>query len=334
MIFDLIKIPHLEEGYLLWREETPFAATNVFLRQTGERHTIEVDDLIPYFLEDSAYDAVLTGVDLQTDMLTVAFRKLQGIGDDTLVVQYDTGANDRLIYLVQLLVKRDGIDLLLVKLRMGQFGCQVSVVGEQQHTRRVTVQTTYRIDTLGAGRTNDIDHRVTLLRVIGRGHRVLGFIKQDIDLAFPTNGLIMEAYVIRRKHLHAQTIRHLTIDRDHTGLDKIIGLTTGTYTGIGQVFIQTNRLRRIFVLLTIVLLFTFGIESVVAFRFVKRTTRTALAVLMKARTLLVAFALETRTGLVFAITLKTRTGLLSVSVKTRTRPAFSFIVGMIVKHVL
>ena len=98
----------MKESYFLRCEETPFAATYVFLGQTGKRDAVEVDDLIPYLLEDAANDAVLTGVNLQTDMLAVAFRELQGIGDDTLVVQYDTGANDGLIYFVQLLVERDG----------------------------------------------------------------------------------------------------------------------------------------------------------------------------------------------------------------------------------
>ena len=324
----------MEESYFLRCEETPFAATYVFLGQTGKRDAVEVDDLIPYLLEDAANDAVLTGVNLQADMLAVAFRELQGIGDDTLVVQYDTGANDGLIYFVQLLVERDSIDLLLMEFRMGQLGCQVTVVGEQQYARGVTVQTTNRIDTLGTCRTNDVDYRVTLLRVIGGSYGVLGFVKQDIDLALTANRLVMETYLIGRKYLHAQIIDYLTIDRDHSCLDKIIGLTTGTNAGIGQEFIQTNRLRRVFVLLTIVLLFTFGIESVVTFRFVKRTIGTALAVLTKARTLVVTFALKTGTGLMVAFTLKTRTSGLSVSMETRTRSAFRFIVGMIVKHVL
>ena len=215
-------------------------------------------------------------MDLQTDMFAIRFRELQRIRDDALVVQHYTGTDDCLVHFVQFAIQRHGVDLLLMELRMGQFSCQVSVIGQQENTGRITVQTTHRVDTLGASATNNINHGMTLLRIVGRGHCILGFIEQDIDLAFAANRLSVETHIIRRQHFSAQIIHGLTIDGDHTGLDEIICLTTGTDTCVCEVFIQTNRLRRILMLLTIDLLFMSGINSGIAFRFASERTIRAL----------------------------------------------------------
>ena len=91
-----LKLSHLQECDLFWGEETPFAATYVFLCQSGEGNTIEVDYLVSHFLEDSAYHAVLAGVNLQTNMFAVFFGEFQCIRNNTLIIQNDTITN--LIY--------------------------------------------------------------------------------------------------------------------------------------------------------------------------------------------------------------------------------------------
>ena len=149
---------------------------------------------------------------------------------------------------------------------MRQLSCQITIIGEQQNAGGVTVQTTYRIDALVASITHDVDHRVTLLRIIGRGDSILRLIEQDIHFTFATNGLTMETNIIRRQHFHAQIIYRHTIDGDHSCLNEIICLTTGTNTCVGKVFIETNRLGRIFVLLTISLLLAVRINTIVTFR--------------------------------------------------------------------
>ena len=271
-------------------------------------------------------------MDLQTDMTTIAFGELQGIGDDTLIVQYDSGAYNRLIYLIQLPIEGDGINLLLVEFRMRQLGGQISVIGQQQHSGRVTVQTTHRINTFRAGVPYDVDHRMALLRIVGRGHRVLRLIEQDIHLALTTNRLVMETDIIRRQHFGTQAVNSHTIDGDHAGLNKIIRLTTGTDTGIRQILIQTNRLGRIFVLLTIHLLFTIGIQTVVTFRFSSERSLRALPVERSLRALTIETKLFRSTLPVLSTESRTSRCRLCFTAKTRTGSALTFVVQIVVVH--
>ena len=346
----------MEEGNFLRCEETPFAATDVLLGQSGKGHAVEVDHLVPYFLEDTAYDAVLSGVDLQTDMTAVRFGELESVGRDALVVQYDAGTNDRLIHLFQLAVERNGVDLLLVELGMGQLGCQITVIGEQQHTGRVAVETTYRVDALGTGVTDDINDRMTFLRVISRGDGVLGFVEQNIYLALTANRLVMETDIIRRQHFDAEVIDGHPIDGDDTCLNEIICLTTRAYTCVSKELVQTYRLGRILVLLTIDLLLVRRIDAVIAFGTLSERTVRALGALTAERTLrtivvvrtlrtartigtfttertLRTLAVETKgfRSVVVSLTGKSRTSRyrLTLSAKTRTGSAFAFIVGIV-----
>ena len=136
----------------------------------------------------------------------------------------------------------------------------------------------------------------------------------------------METDIIRQQHFGTQAIYGHTVDGDHTCLDKIICLTTAADTGVSEVLVQTNRLGRIFVLLTIDLLFVCGIKTVVTFRFTSERFMRAFGTLCtkteRLRFTLTVFAAETRTS----------TYRLSFSAETRTRSAFS-IVGIVVKHV-
>ena len=145
----------------------------------------------------------------------------------------------------------------------------------------------------------------------------------------------METHLIRRQYFGAEVIDYLTIDGDDTGLNEIIGLTARTDTCVRQELIQTNRLRRVLVLLTVVLLLALGIESVVTLRF---EMATLLAVLMKTGTLLIALSVEAGTLLIaLSVEAGTRRAVLSESrlfaftTETRTRPTLPFIVG--IKHV-
>ena len=263
----------MEHSYFFRCEEAVFAPAHVLFGKSGKGNTVEVHHFIADFLKNTAYDTVLTGVNLQTDVSAILFRELKCVRNDTFIIQHNTCANDSLVHLVQISIQRNGIDLLLMELRVRQFGSQVPIVGEEEDAGRVTVQTSHRIDTLSTGVTNDVDHRVTLLGIIRGGYRILRFIEEDIDLSLTTNRLVMETDIIGRKHFNTQVISGYTIDGDYACLNKIICLTTRANTSVCQVFIKTNRLRRIFVLLTIGLLFTGGIESVVTFTLQKAIVR-------------------------------------------------------------
>ena len=230
-----------------------------------------------------------------------------------------------------------------MEFRVSQFGCQVSVISKQKDTGSVSVQTANRIDTFCTCIADNIDHRVTLLRIIGGGDSILRFVEKDIYLALTADRLVMETDIIRRQHFGAQIVYGLAVDGNHACLDKIICLTTGTDTCISEVFIETDRFCRILMLLTINLLFMTGIDSGVTFRFTSeravrtlcalavRTLRTGLTVTGKMRT---GFAVtgKMRTG--FSVSGKTRTSraLCPFTVKTRSRTTLTFIVGIVVVH--
>ena len=335
----LLKRSHLEHRYLFGCEEAPFAASDVLLGQPGEGNAVEVNHLVTHFLKHTAYDAVLSGVDLQADVMTVSLGELECIGDDTFVVKHHAGTQDRLINRVEVAVQRSGIDLFLAELRVRQLGCQITVVGQEQHTGSVAIETSHRIDTLGAGVTNNVDNGLALLGIIGSGDSVLGLVEQYIYLALAANGLVVEAHFIGRQDFCTERIGYLSVDGDNTGLDEIIGLTTAADTGVGKEFVQTNRFSRILMLLMISLLLAVGIESVVAlnglvaertlrtvalFHVVGRTARALEAVGIESKGFRTTFTITGESG-----TLRDRSAL---TVETRTGSAFSLIVG--IKHVL
>ena len=75
---------------------------------------------------------------------------------------------------------------------MGQLAGQVTIVGEQEHTRGVAVQTTHGIDTLAAGILHEVHHRLAVLGVIAGGHIILGLVEEHIDLLLDGHELVVE----------------------------------------------------------------------------------------------------------------------------------------------
>ena len=137
-------------------------------------------------------------------MMTVSLGELECIGDDALIVKYDTCTKNGFVNRIEFAVQRSGIDFLLAELRMGQLGCQVTVVGQQQHTGGVAIETADRINTLSAGIANNVNHRFTLFGIVGRSDGVLGLVEQDIYFPFAANRLIVESYLIGRQHFRAE----------------------------------------------------------------------------------------------------------------------------------
>ena len=293
----------MQHSYLFGVEEAVFAASHVLLGQTGEGNAVEGYDFVAHFLKHTAHYAVLTRVDLQTDMLAILLRELQCIGDDTLVVKNHSGTKDSFIYLLQVAIQRSGVDLFLIEFGVRQFGSQVTIVGQQEHTCCVAVEATYRIDTLGTSVANDINYRVALLRIVGCSNGIFRLIEQDIHLMLAANGLVVETHLIGRQHFGTQRISHHAVDGNHTGLDKIIGLTTRADACVSQEFIQTNRFRRVFVLAVVGVTLLSGIYALIAFRFVE--TRT----LLRLFAIVVETAVACRTETVVTLALETRTGL-------------------------
>ena len=150
-----------------------------------------------------------------------------------------------------ILVKMHMIHLLLQELGMGEFAGHIAIVGEQEHTGGVAVETAHGIDALGTSILHEIHYGLALLRIVAGGDVIFRLVEKHIDFLFKAYGIVVELHLIGAEHFGAQLGNHLTIDRDYTCLDELISLPTRAHSGIGQIFIQTNRLIGIDVFLAI-----------------------------------------------------------------------------------
>jgi len=112
------------------------------------------------------------------------------------VVQLDTGRNLLHIGLGQIFIQVHMIYFLFQIFGMSQLRSQVTVIGEQQHARSITVQTAHRIDTLAASAFHQVHYGAACLRIIGSRHRIFRFVQQNIYLAFDADSLIVELHLI------------------------------------------------------------------------------------------------------------------------------------------
>ena len=124
---------------------------------------------------------------------------------------------------------------------MREFRGQFAVVGEQQHARGVAVEPSDGIDSLGTSVLHEFHHSLTVLRVVARGDGVFRLIEQHIDLLLHRDGLVVELHRVGAHHFRAEFLHHLTVHRDNSGLNEIVGLASAANAGIGQKFVQTHR---------------------------------------------------------------------------------------------
>ena len=193
------------------------------------------------------------------------------------------------------LVKEDMIDLLLEELRMRQFAGKLTVVGQQQHTGGVAVQTAYRIDALRTCVLHEIHHSLALLRIITGSDVVLRLVEQHIYFLLKCDRLIVELHDIGAEHLGAELCDDLVIDRHHTCLDELISFTTRADAGVGQIFVQTDRLVRVDVLL---LVLDTLLQAILSIGIVSRAVLSIAALtVVAALTVITALALLTITAL-------------------------------------
>ena len=293
-MISLLECTHAEHLHLFLGEEAPVATAYILLGEAGELHTVEAYDAVAKALEDTAHDAVLATVYLDAHLTLVGLMGiLDGIGLDLTVLKGDAFGN--LIHVVcgDILVEEHMIYLLLEEFGVGKLAGKVAVVGEQQHTGGIAVETANRIDALRTGVFHQVHDSLALLGVITGGDIILGLVEQHIYLLFKAYGLVVEHHLIRTRHLRAQFGNHLSVDRHHTCLDEGICLTTAANTGIGKILIETDGLIGIDVLLLVLNTFlqvVLGV-GVIARRMLTIATLLVTATLLVAATLLVTATL-------------------------------------------
>ena len=119
-----------------------------------------------------------------------------GVGFDFSVLEDDAVTN--LLYVVcgDVLVEVDVIDLLLQELWMGELRRHVAIVGEEEDSCGIAVETSYWVYSLFAAILDEVHNGFTLLWVVGCGYIVLWFVEEDVDFLLKADGLVVELYLI------------------------------------------------------------------------------------------------------------------------------------------
>ena len=200
------------------------------------------------------------------------------------------------------------INLLLQELRMSQLRSQVTIVGQKKHTCCITVETTYRIDTLRTNVLYEVHHSLALLRIITGCNIILRLVEQYVYLLLQSYRSVVELHLIGTKDLCTQLGNNLTIDCYQTCLDELISLTARAYTSIGEELVQAQWLCWVDVLL---LIFDTLLHAILSIWIVTRSvlTETATTVVAIATTLWTAI-----TATVVAITTLLRTTIAATTV--------------------
>ncbi len=310
LFLNLFKSTHTQHLHFLLGEETPIATAQVLLCQTGELHTVELNHTVAQMLEDAAHDTVLTAVNLNTHLTLIGVGSIfDSICMHLAISQFHTRSDLLDIMGGDVLIEEHVVHLLLQELGMREFAGQVAIVGEQQDTCSVAVETPYGIDTLGTNVLHQVHDGLTLLGIIAGGDTVLGFIEQHIHFLLQAHQLVMEMHLVGTHHLGAQFGHNLTVDFHHACLDEFVGLATTAHPRIGKELVQTDGFVGIDMLFLIFDAFLHVVlgRGIVARRMLAITIATTLlvAALLIATALLITTALLVTTLLVAATLLVT-----------------------------
>ena len=191
-------------------------------------------------LENTAHNTVATRMDLNTDLLLAFAYIADLIGLNKAIFESDT-LNDLLhIGFGKCLIQSYLIDLSFLIRRVGQSLCQIAIVGKQQHSQRVLIQSTYGIDALRAGTLHDIHNCLRCMVILNSCNKALRLIHQDIDLLLAYNTAIINAHLIGRLNLRTHLGNNNTIDRNLAVGNQFVSLTTRTKTRLCNIAIQAN----------------------------------------------------------------------------------------------
>ena len=231
---------HTQEVDLLLSEIAPAAAREILLCQTGEIDAVEFRDTISEMLENAAYDTIASRVDLYTGLIAGVGHIADGVGVDFTVVELDSVGDALHILLGDFLIGPDVIDFLLDEFGVGEFGGEVAVICEQEHTGGVAVKTTYGIDALAAGILDKIEHGQTSVGVIRGGDAILRFVEEDVALALGSHHLIVEFHDILGCDFDTEFGDDVAVDLHLTARDEFISLAAGADTGVSHKFVEAN----------------------------------------------------------------------------------------------
>ena len=181
---------------LLARQEPPGSAFEVLLRQTRVVDTVEFRDRVTQELENAAHDAVAARMNLDAYLLLVLLDIGDLVGENLAVFERDALGDTVHVSARQRLVERHLIDLLLPVRGVRELLREVAVVGEQQQSEAVFVQTPHGIDALRAGALHQLHHRLSGMGIVERGDITLGLVQHQVDFLFALHAAVVELHLV------------------------------------------------------------------------------------------------------------------------------------------
>ena len=244
-------------------EVTPTSAGQIFLGKTGEIYAVQFGDAVTEMLENAAYDAVATGMDLDAGLVALVAYIADCVGMDFSVVKLYAVGDTLHVVLADFAVGPYVIDLLLDVFGVCEFRSKVAVVGEKQHTGGVAVQTSHGIDAFGACVAHYVEDSGAAVRIVACRDAVLRFVEKNVALAFGSNNFVIIFHHVIASDLGSKFCHYVAVDLYFPCLYVFIGFPAAAETGVGHVFVQANFSIRIDVFQNIIHLF--GTRSELAF---------------------------------------------------------------------
>ena len=132
------------------------------------------------------------------------------------------------------------INLFLYKLGVCELGSKVAVVGEQEHTGGVAVETTYGIDAFLTRALDEIHDGETSVGVVARGDTVFGLVEKYVALLLEGHHLAVILHDIAVADLGAELGDYLAVDLDETLEDVFVGFAARAESSVGHELIETK----------------------------------------------------------------------------------------------
>ena len=155
---------------------------------------------------------------------------LRGVGhlvsEDVAIVESDTLGEGVHIGTCERLVEGNLIYLLLTIRGVCQLTCDVAIVGYEKEAQRVLIETSYGVNTLGAGILHKVHDRLVGMGVVKRCDIPLRLVEHDIYVLLTLKALIVEAHLVGGEYLCAELRYDNAIYRNNSREDEVISLTT------------------------------------------------------------------------------------------------------------
>jgi len=167
-------------------------------------------------------------------ILVFTFHIGYGIGGNGPVFEFDAVGDFLHVGHRHRFVEGHLVDFFHFVAGMGESLRELPVVGEQDESCGVFIESSHRIDPFLTGLFDQVHNGAFGMGIVGGGHHLAGFVEQNIDFPFGSEKAVVEADLVGRGNLGSQFGDHLSVDGDHTRGNVFVGFTAGADSGVGN----------------------------------------------------------------------------------------------------